>query len=191
MIAYIKGTIIEKDNQTVVVDVNNIGYEVFITTKAIEQATVGSEQKYYTYHSVKESAEELYGFNSLAGKRLFELLISVQGVGPKAALAILSLSDTETVRNAIANSDSAFISKAAGVGKKTAERVAVDLHDKVGLATNTDSSTAINVASANNEALDALIALGFNLNDSTALLKDVPNDLPVAEQVRLALKQRY
>lgn len=191
MIAYIKGTIIEKDSQTVVVDVNNIGYEVFITTKAIEQATVGSEQKYYTYHSVKESAEELYGFNSLAGKRLFELLISVQGVGPKAALAILSLSDTETVRNAIANSDSTFISKAAGVGKKTAERVAVDLHDKVGLATNTDSSTAINVASANNEALDALIALGFNLNDSTALLKDVPNNLPVAEQVRLALKQRY
>lgn len=191
MIAYIKGTIIEKDNQTVVVDVNNIGYEVFITTKAIEQATVGSEQKYYTYHSVKESAEELYGFNSLAGKRLFELLISVQGVGPKAALAILSLSDTETVRNAIANSDSTFISKAAGVGKKTAERVAVDLHDKVGLATNTDSSTTINVASANNEALDALIALGFNLNDSTALLKDVPNNLPVAEQVRLALKQRY
>lgn len=191
MIAYIKGTVIEKDSQTVVVDVNNIGYEVFITTKAIEQATVGSEQKYYTYHSVKENAEELYGFNSLAGKRLFELLISVQGVGPKAALAILSLSDTETVRNAIANSDSAFISKAAGVGKKTAERVAVDLHDKVGLTTNTDSSTAINVASANNEALDALIALGFNLNDSTALLKDVPNDLPVAEQVRLALKQRY
>lgn len=191
MIAYIKGTIIEKDSQTVVVDVNNIGYEVFITTKAIEQATVGSEQKYYTYHSVKENAEELYGFNSLAGKRLFELLISVQGVGPKAALAILSLSDTETVRNAIANSDSAFISKAAGVGKKTAERVAVDLHDKVGLATNTDSNTAINVASANNEALDALIALGFNLNDSTALLKDVPNDLPVAEQVRLALKQWY
>lgn len=190
MIAYIKGNIIEKDNQTVVVDVNGIGYEVFVTTNELEQAAVGSEQKYYTYHSVKENAEELYGFGSLASKRLFELLISVQGVGPKAALAILSLADSESVRNAIANSDSVFISKASGVGKKTAERVAVDLHDKVGLATSTSSSTAINVVGTSSEALDALIALGFNLNDSTALLKDVPADLPVSEQVRLALKQR-
>lgn len=188
MIAYIKGNIIEKDNQTVVVDVNGIGYEVFVTNSELEQVEVGSEQKYYTFHSVKENAEELYGFNSLASKRLFELLISVQGVGPKAALAILSLADSEAVRNAIANSDAAFISKASGVGKKTAERVAVDLHDKVGLATST-SSTAVNVA-GNSEALDALIALGFNLNDATALLKDVPSDLPVSEQVRLALKQR-
>lgn len=189
MIAYIKGNIIEKDNQTVVVDVNGIGYEVFVTNSELEQVEVGSEQKYYTFHSVKENAEELYGFNSLASKRLFELLISVQGVGPKAALAILSLADSEAVRNAIANSDAAFISKASGVGKKTAERVAVDLHDKVGLATSTTSSTAVNVA-GNSEALDALIALGFNLNDATALLKDVPSDLPVSEQVRLALKQR-
>ena len=76
------------------------------------------EVKFYTYHHVREQSEELFGFSSLAAKKLFEMLITVQGVGPKAALAILSLGDAEQVRNAIANADSGFVQKATGVGKK-------------------------------------------------------------------------
>lgn len=195
MIAYIKGQIIEKTTSTVVVDVMGVGYEIFTTTRDAESANIDSELKFYTYHSVKENSEELYGFTTLAAKRLFELLITVQGIGPKAALAILSLDETEAVRNAIATANAGFIAKASGVGKKSAERITVDLRDKVGLPSYIEPSNPTVTAPqttplAGDEALDALMALGFNLNDATTFLSDVPTDLPTGERVRLALKKR-
>lgn len=119
------------------------------------------------------------------------MLITVQGVGPKAALAILSLGESETVRNAIANGDSAFITKASGVGKRIAERVVVDLTDKVGLAIRTDVSVATGLSqeiSHSDEALEALMALGYSLNDATRALEGVPMDLSTADRVTQALK---
>lgn len=195
MIAYIKGQIIEKTTSTVVVDVMGVGYEIFTTTRDAESANIDSELKFYTYHSVKENSEELYGFTTLAAKRLFELLITVQGIGPKAALAILSLDETEAVRNAIATANAGFIAKASGVGKKSAERITVDLRDKVGLPSyiepsNPTVTTPQTTPLAGDEALDALMTLGFNLNDATTFLSDVPTDLPTGERVRLALKKR-
>ena len=195
MIAYIKGQIIEKTLSTVVVDVMGVGYEIFVSSRDAESAEIGSEKKFYTYHSVKENAEELYGFTALAAKRLFQMLITVQGIGPKAALSILSLNDYETVRNAIATADVTFISKAAGVGKKSAERVTVDLRDKVGLPSHISpdqpGAAVVNTPiQGSDEALDALMALGFNLADATLFLADVPTDLPTSERVRLALKKR-
>ena len=147
--------------------------------------------KFYTYHHVREQAEELFGFSSLATKKLFEMLITVQGVGPKAALAILSLGDSEHVRNAIANADSAFVQKAAGVGKKTAERVVVDLRDKVGLPTQygrVDAPVQTELHTAD-EALEALMALGYNLADATKALENVDVNLPTAQRVTEALKK--
>ena len=195
MIAYIKGQIIEKTTSTVVVDVMGVGYEIFTTTRDAESANIDSELKFYTYHSVKENSEELYGFTTLAAKRLFELLITAQGIGPKAALAILSLDETEAVRNAIATANAGFIAKASGVGKKSAERITVDLRDKVGLPSyiepsNPTVTTPQTTPLAGDEALDALMTLGFNLNDATTFLSDVPTDLPTGERVRLALKKR-
>ena len=140
---------------------------------------------------VREQSQELYGFSSLAAKKMFELLITVQGVGPKAALAILSLGESETVRNAIANSDAVFIAKASGVGKKTAERVVVDLSDKVGLALRYDNSVLTGTSqpiSHTDEALEALMALGYNLNDATNALEGIPTDLSTADRVTQALK---
>ena len=192
MIAYVKGQIIEKTLNSVVVDVMGVGYEIFTTTRDAELATIDSEQKFYTYHSVKENSEELYGFSTLAAKRLFELLITVQGIGPKAALAILSLDEVEVVRNAIATANASFIAKASGVGKKSAERITVDLRDKVGLPSYiaTNSQPTASMPMAGDEALDALMALGFNLADASLFLSDVPTDLPAGERVRLALKKR-
>lgn len=192
MIAYVKGQIIEKTLNSVVVDVMGVGYEIFTTTRDAELATINSEQKFYTYHSVKENSEELYGFSTLAAKRLFELLITVQGIGPKAALAILSLDEVEVVRNAIATANASFIAKASGVGKKSAERITVDLRDKVGLPSYiaTNSQPTASTPMAGDEALDALMALGFNLADASLFLSDVPTDLPAGERVRLALKKR-
>ena len=192
MIAYIRGEVIEKTIRSVVIDVTGVGYEIFTTSKDSEAAIIGEERKFYTYHSVKENSEELYGFSSLAGKRLFELLITVQGIGPKAALSILSLDSVEAVRNAIATANAAFIAKASGVGKKSAERITVDLRDKVGLPSyiEPNNPTVATTILAGDEALDALMALGFNLADATAFLSDVPTDLPTSERVRLALKKR-
>lgn len=190
MIAHISGIVAEKFNNSVIVDVHGVGYEVAVPLGDFEATLLNEEVKFYTYHHIREQSQELFGFSSLAAKKLFELLITVQGVGPKAGLSILSLGDSETVRNAIANSDAVFIAKASGVGKRIAERVAVDLSDKVGLAlrTNVSQTGTSSVLTHSDEALEALMALGYSLNDATQALEGIPADLPTAERVTRALK---
>lgn len=192
MIAHIKGILTEKYVPTVIIDVQGVGYEIAVSQIDYEQLNLNDEVKLYTYHHIREQSEELFGFTSLAAKKLFELLISVQGVGPKAAMAILSLAPAEEVRNAIANADSAYISKASGVGKKSAERVIVDLRDKVGLPTyyGRKSDPQTQKPAENDEALDALMALGLNLNDATKALENIDQSLSTEERIRQALKRR-
>lgn len=192
MIAHIKGILTEKFDNSVIIDVNGVGYEVALSAIDYDQLNLDDEIKLYTYHLVREQSEELFGFTSLAAKKLFELLISVQGVGPKAGMAILSLAPAEEVRNAIANADSAYISKASGVGKKSAERVIVDLRDKVGLPTYYGRKSEPQAAkpAESDEALDALMALGLNLADATKALEGVDPSLSVEERIRQALKNR-
>ena len=189
MIAHVIGTVAEKFNGSLIVDVNGVGYEVAVALGEFESASLDESIKLYTYHHIREQSQELFGFSSLAAKKLFELLITVQGVGPKAALAILSLGDGENVRNAIANSDSAFIQKATGVGKKTAERVVVDLSDKVGLPTHYGRKDAPVQAEldTSDEALEALMALGYTLADATKALEGVDVNLPTARRVTSGL----
>ena len=194
MIAHLSGIITEKLPASVIIDVHGIGYEVIISTPDAERINLEDQIKFYTYHAVRDTGEDLYGFSSLAAKKLFEMLISVNGVGPKAAIAILSLGTPEEVRNAIANTDAAFISKASGVGKKSAERIIVDLRDKVGIpshygATETKFSLAHTIG-PEDEALDALIALGFPIKDASAALANVDPNLSTEERIKLALKNR-
>ena len=201
MIAHIRGEIAEKFAGAVIVDVNGVGYEIALSALDFEAANLGDSAKFYTYHAVRENSEELYGFSSLAAKKIFELLISVQGIGPKAAMAILSLAPPEEVRNAIANADDKFVSGAAGVGKKSAERVIVDLKDKVGAPSRygragdgeaaNDALGAATGASAGekDEALEALISLGFPLKEATAALAGVDKSLPVEDRIKAALKK--
>ena len=191
MIAHVFGKVAEKFNGSLVIDVHGVGYEVSVATNDFDAVVLDQEVKFYTYHHVREQAEELFGFSSLAAKKLFEMLITVQGVGPKAALAILSLGDAEQVRNAIANADSGFVQKATGVGKKTAERVVVDLSDKVGLPTHYGRTEAPLQTELNtsDEALEALMALGYTLADATKALENVDVNLPTSQRVTEALKK--
>lgn len=189
MIAHISGTIAEKFAGSIIVDVQGIGYEVAVPLGDYDTALLNEPVKFYTYHHVREQAEELFGFSTLAAKKLFELLITVQGVGPKAALAILSLGTAEQVRNAIANSDSGYITKASGVGKKTAERVVVDLADKVGLPTHYQQTSGVQIElNTNDEALEALMALGYTLADASKALEDIDPKLPTNERITKALQ---
>ena len=192
MIAHIEGEVSEKFLNSIIVDVHGVGYEIGLSQIDAETTNVGERKKFYTYHAIRENSEDLYGFSSLMAKKIFEMLISVNGVGPKAAMAILSLAKPEEVRNAIANADTAFVSKAAGVGKKSAERVIVDLKDKVGLPTKYGATEVVTIQNQpkNDEALDALMVLGFPLKEATDALAKVDRDLPVEERIRLALKQR-
>lgn len=191
MIAHIRGIVAEKfGSNGIIVDVVGVGYEMLVPVPDFETVNLDEERKFYTYHQVRENAEELYGFLTLAAKKIFELLISVQGIGPKAAVSILSLAEAEEVRNAIANADVAFIAKASGVGKKSAERVIVDLADKVGIPSHygaSEAKFAVGIQE-NDEALDALIALGFPLKEATAALEKVDKTLSTEERIKMALK---
>lgn len=190
MIAHIVGEVAEKFAGSVIIDVHGVGYEIAIPINDFDTLVLNQTVKFYTYHHIREQSEELFGFTSLAAKKIFELLITVQGVGPKAALAILSLDTTEGVRNALATADVAFITKASGVGKKTAERVAVDLADKVGMPTyyhpSVESKPELEV---NDEALEALMALGYTLVDATRALEGVDTSLSTAARVTEALRK--
>ena len=194
MIAHISGRIAEKFAGSVIVDVAGVGYEIIVPLGEYDHAVLGEDIKFYTYHHIREQGQELFGFSSLAAKKLFELLITVQGVGPKAGISVMSLGEAEMVRNAIANEDSKFIQKAAGVGKKSAERVIVDLKDKVGLALSrqmADGSAQTSLAGQVDEALEALMALGYGLNDATKALESVPTNLSTSERVTAALKGNF
>ena len=191
MIAHVSGIVAEKFGSSIIVDVHGVGYEVNVALGDYESALLNEEVKFYTYHHIREQSQELFGFSTLAAKKLFELLITVQGVGPKAALAILSLGGAEEVRNAIANSDSSYVTKASGVGKRIAERAVVDLSDKVGLPLRYDNSNLTGVSqsiSHSDEALEALMALGYTLADATKALEGISTELSTADRVTQALK---
>lgn len=189
MIAHIVGTVAEKFGGAVIVDVSGVGYEINVASGDYDAVVLDQQVKFYTYHHIREQSQELFGFSSLAGKKLFEMLITVQGVGPKAALAILSLDEAENVRNAIANADSVYLAKASGVGKKTAERVVVDLSDKVGMPIVYRKQGAVQTElNTSDEALEALIALGYSLADATKALEGIDTSLPTSQRVREALK---
>jgi Holliday junction DNA helicase RuvA len=190
MIAHVYGVVAEKIASSIIVDVGGVGYELAVPSGDYDMVSLDDKVKFYTYHHVREQAEELFGFSSLAAKKLFELLITVQGIGPKAALAILSLGSAEQVRNAVANSDVAFVQKASGVGKKSAERVIVDLADKVGLPTHYEQTASVQTElNTNDEALEALMALGYSLADASKALENVDPKLPTSKRVTEALKQ--
>jgi Holliday junction DNA helicase RuvA len=190
MIAHVSGVVAEKFNSSIIVDVHGIGYEVAVALGDYEHAVLNEPVKFYTFHHIREQSQELFGFTSLAAKKLFEMLITVQGVGPKAALSILSLGDNEAVRNAIASGDSMYITKANGVGKRIAERLVVDLTDKVGLVirTNVSVTGTSHELNYNDEALEALMALGYTLNDATRALEGISTDLSTVDRVTQALK---
>ena len=194
MISHVSGLVTEKrrESGSLIIDVGGLGYEVSVTSIDFESAAENDTLKLYTYHHIREQSQELFGFSQLAAKKLFELLITVQGVGPKAGLAILSLGDSEVVRNAIASGDSGFITKASGVGKRIAERVVVDLVDKVGLAVYRSNGIEAlpELTAQKDEAIETLMALGYAEADAIEALHDIHVDLPTAQRVTAALKAK-
>jgi Holliday junction DNA helicase RuvA len=189
MIATLEGKIAQKIGDLVVIECGGVGYGLYVTFEDFGALNSGDEAKLFIYEHIRENTHDLFGFKKLETKYLFEQLLSVNGVGPKMALSIMSVANSGQVRQAIAAGDTKFISQATGVGKRVAERVVVDLKDKVGL-TSDESATDFLTASANpnDEALQGLVALGYSVQDAAEALKKVDDKLPPADRIKAALK---
>ncbi|MDP9130206.1 MAG: Holliday junction branch migration protein RuvA [Candidatus Binatota bacterium] len=191
MIATLNGVVSEKLADVVVLDVQGVGYGLLVPAEDYGRLAPGEPAKLYVYEHVREQAHDLFGFLSRDTKALFEQLLDVNGVGPKMALNMLSIGSGQAVRQAIASGDVKFIQQANGVGKRVAERVVVELKDKVGLIGVDLESTGLlqgEAAVLGDEAMEALVALGYTAADAGVALKDVDPDLPTAERIKLALK---
>ncbi|MEI7758979.1 MAG: Holliday junction branch migration protein RuvA [bacterium] len=191
MIATINGKITEKIGDLLVIEASGVGYGLNVTIEDFGSVSLGDQTKFYIYDHIRENSHDLFGFAKLETKNLFEQLLSVNGVGPKMALSILNVGNSKDVRAAIATGNTALISKASGVGKRLAERVVVDLKDKVGLVASDLSGTDILTSSnyiVSDEATQALMSLGYNQNDAVGALKDIDESLPVEQRIKLALK---
>jgi Holliday junction DNA helicase RuvA len=153
-----------------------------------QKLRIGEKCDLFIAEQIKEDAHELYGFSVKSRKQLFGLLISVNGVGPKAAMAILNIGNEGQVRSAIASGDTKFISAAKGVGKKVAERAVVDLKSKVGLQASNGAVDFLNDVSSSDEAVEALNALGYSSQDAVEALRGIDINLPSSERIKLALR---
>jgi Holliday junction DNA helicase RuvA len=191
MIATLRGLVTEKLADTVIVEVGGVGYGLLVTVEDYGSLQLEQTAKLYVYEHIRETAHDLFAFTKLDTKNLFEQLLTVNGVGPKMALSILSIGSAAAVRTAIAAGDTKYISQATGVGKRVAERVVVDLKDKVGLVGVDLSATGLlqsEAALSSDEAVQALMSLGYQAADAAKALEQVDDALPTEERVKQALR---
>lgn len=195
MIAYIDGKLTYKDPTYVIIDVNGVGYQIKIPLSTYSSLPAGERCKLQTYLHIKEDAHTLYGFTTAAEKEVFLLLISISGVGPNTGLMILSSLSVEEIQQAIVREDVRTIQQVKGIGAKTAQRVILELKDKIKkelVPTETLSAPARARNTVRAEALSALVTLGFarNVAEKTldSIIKREGSDLSVEELIKFALK---
>ena len=183
MISYIRGTLAEKNEDSAVVEAHGVGYQIFVPVPVLsELPPLGESVKIYTYFSVREDGMSLFGFLSRQDLAMFKQLIGINGIGPKSALGILSALRPDVLRMAVASGDAKTISRAPGVGPKTAQRIILDLKDKIRpedvLAGGREESLAVpeeisGVGQAGKEAVEALTALGYSAAEAAGAVKKV------------------
>ena len=204
MIAYLKGTLVEIGNDSIIVEVNNIGYQVKVSLRVIEGMPVpGKEIKIHTYTYVREDVIALYGFLTKDDLDMFLLLLGVNGVGPKGALGILSVFTAQELKLAIIAKDAKSIAKAPGIGAKTAQRMLIDLKDKVSAedtlermgtdAASLQTASLADHAGARSDAIEALTALGYSPSDSVRAVNAVTitEDMDSEAILKAALKHIF
>ena len=198
MYEYIKGILAEVNTDSIVIENQGIGYQLYVSLQALDELpAIGMEVKVYTYLHVREDAMVLFGFPDREDLKMFQMLLTVSGVGPKGALGILSALSGDDLRFAILSGDSKAISKAPGIGAKTAQRVILELKDKVSLEDAFETKTA-HIAGGNvtvngtvkNEAIQALVALGYSSSEAMKAVSqvEISQEHKVEDVLKLALK---
>ncbi len=201
MIGFLKGVIEAIYDDRIVIDVNGLGFNVNMSLSQMEMLPpYGSSIKVYTYTAVREDAIQLYGFTTADSLELFRMLITVNGIGPKGALAILSSMNTDELRYAIMSGDAKTISKAPGIGAKTAQRLIIDLKDKISVrdmlneySVNASAKGSTELSGAKSEAIEALTALGYSATDAMRAVKEsqADDEADTETVIKLALKHIY
>jgi Holliday junction DNA helicase RuvA len=186
MISHLKGILLHKDPRYLVISAAGVGYKVSATADVVSKiGSEGKEVSVWTYLAVRENALDLYGFASLAELNFFELLITISGIGPKTALGILNAASIETLQHAIFTGDTSHLTKVSGIGKKNAEKIVMELKDKIG-ALNLGESGSLQHES---DAMEALTSLGYSQNDVRDVLKKLPKDIiETGAKIKAALK---
>ena len=189
MIASIKGLVTHIDVKYAIIETGGIGYKVFLTADTIHSLKRDSPTSLWIYMVVRDDAMDLYGFPSKKEKDFFELLISVSSIGPKSALNILSIVTSDTLANAIRSGSTTHLVKVSGIGKKTAEKIVIELRDKIGsFGMSMDSEFAAGLSS-DMDALEALKALGYDADESREALKKIDKKIEdTGAKVKAALK---
>lgn len=190
MIGSLRGNVEKQIDGSAILDVGGIGYTVSITAEDYAKLYDGKEGKLYVHEHIREQSYDLFGFSDRNTKKLFEQLLGVKNVGPKAAMAVLDVGNAATVRGAIAGGDVKLLQSAKGVGKRAAEQIVVELRDKVGLASSVEAEQLITRSGVNlqDEALQALMALGYSESDATTALQSIDPTLTTEQRIKLALK---
>ncbi|MEO8291426.1 MAG: Holliday junction branch migration protein RuvA [Gaiellaceae bacterium] len=188
MIARLRGRAVAWDAEGLILDVGGVGYRLFATPAAIRKADGQDEVVLETHLHVREDAMQLYGFAEAGERELFEQLLSVSGVGPKVALAIVSGYSPAELRRAIVREDDALFQTIPGIGKKTAQRVVLELKEKITPLAAVESASHLGAGDGHTVARDALVELGYSLIEAEQRLAAVDPDLPPAERVREALR---
>lgn len=186
MISLLQGAIHDIRGNILTLLVGGVGYQVHISAYTAGKLIEKTEATLYTHTNVREDALQLFGFLELAELEMFELLISISGIGPKVGLSILAIADPKTIRTAIVNRDPSILTSVSGVGKKTAERVIIELQNKVSEVDIHD----VGVALGDQEAIEALTALGYSIGQARDALKALPKDeTDIGARIRAALQR--
>ena len=171
MIARIEGTIVHMTEKFIVVDVSGVGYKAFVTTDTIASCRTDDTISLWTYMAVRENSLDLYGFPTISEMSFFELLLDVSGIGPKSALSILTVAPIDILKKAIATGDTSYLNKVSGIGKKTAEKIVIELRDKLKAFKDEDGTPS--TLRAESDVIEALKALGYSQNEARDALKEV------------------
>jgi len=184
MIALLEGKVELKTDKFVIVNTNGLGYKVFCTTSVLEKLTLKQEAKLFIHLYVREGILDLYGFLAFEELEFFELLISISGIGPKAASSVLSIASIKDLKASIASGQAGLLTKVSGIGKKTAERVILELRSKI-LVSGSDVRKLV----SDDEAIDALVSLGYTSRQASEALKQVSSKVKkVEDRIKQALK---
>jgi len=188
MISHLEGKILYKDLKSIVLDVNGVGYKIAVTPDILFDIDKKNAEKIslWTYLVVREDALNLYGFQNKEDLDFFELLISISGIGPKTAMGVLSVAGISTLKRAISSGDTSHLTKVSGIGRKIAEKIVLELKDKIGHFEKGDEGEN---AESDSDAIEALRAIGYSERESRDALKKVPKEIEgVQNKIKYMLK---
>lgn len=186
MIYSLEGVLTGTREKFAVISAGGIGYKVYLTPDVIASLPqTGDRVSLFIYHAIREDAEDLYGFRSEDERNIFEMLLGVSGIGPKSALAILAVASIETLTHAIASGDTGYLTKVSGIGRKTAEKIVLELRDSMKALGGSDDKTVLR---AESDAVEALRSLGYSLQEARDALKNVSTEGDTNARIKEALK---